>query len=147
MHIHPDHPGQPDPTPFIGRLSADNPMFREADTVEIDEVHYMPISEPITELNMYRAGELDITFAVPGSHIEALRETHDEDLRIAPFLALYYLAFDLSEAPFDDLALRRAFSARLIGNQRKPAISKTTTTSRARARPIAPRPAPGPIYA
>jgi len=87
-----------------------NPAFREADTVAIDEVHYLPISEPTTELNMYRAGELDITFAVPGSHVDQLRETHAADLKIAPFLALYYLAYDLSEAPFDNLALRQALS-------------------------------------
>jgi oligopeptide transport system substrate-binding protein len=87
-----------------------NPLFREADTVAIDEVHYLPISEPITEVNMYRAGELEITFAVPGSHVDKLRKTHAADLRIAPFLALYYLAFDLGEAPFDDPLLRRALS-------------------------------------
>ena len=87
-----------------------NPTFREAAEVAIDEVHYLPVSEPMTELNMYRAGELDITFAVPGSHVETLRQTHAAELRIAPFLALYYLAFDLSEPPFDDLSLRKALS-------------------------------------
>jgi oligopeptide transport system substrate-binding protein len=106
-----------------------NPLFREADTVAIDEVHYLPISEPVTELNLYRAGELDITFAVPGSHVSALRQSHAADLRIAPFLALYYLAFDLSEAPFDDPLLRRALSmaidrdalVRLTGRGEQPA--------------------------
>ena len=107
-----------------------NPAFREADTVAIDEVHYLPISEPMTELNMYRAGELDITFAVPGSHIPALKQTHAAELRIAPFLALYYLAFDLSEAPFDNPALRRALSmaidrdalVRITGRGEQPAF-------------------------
>lgn len=113
-----------DPDRFIGNgpfLLADwqpgsrirlrkNPSFREASSVAIDEVHYLPISEPMTELNMYRAGELDITFAVPGTHVGALQRTHAADLKIAPFLALYYLAFDLSEAPLDDASLRNALS-------------------------------------
>jgi oligopeptide transport system substrate-binding protein len=64
----------------------------------------------MTELNMYRAGQLDITFTVPGSHVRQLRESHAEELRIAPFLALYYLAFDLSEAPFDNASVRQALS-------------------------------------
>jgi oligopeptide transport system substrate-binding protein len=87
-----------------------NPEFREASDVAIDEVIYYSISEPITEVNMYRAGELDITFGVPGSHLARLRETHASELRIAPYLAVYYLAFDLSEAPFDNRALRQALS-------------------------------------
>ena len=87
-----------------------NPLFREAGQVAVDEVRYYPVTEPMTELNMYRAGELDITFAVPGSHVEQLRETHGDELRISPYLALYYLAFDLSEAPFDDATLRQALS-------------------------------------
>ena len=87
-----------------------NPLFREADQVAVDEVRYYPVTEPMTELNMYRAGELDITFAVPGSHVQQLRETHADDLRISPYLALYYLAFDLSEAPFDNATLRQALS-------------------------------------
>jgi oligopeptide transport system substrate-binding protein len=87
-----------------------NPQFREADEVAIDEVIYHSIAEPMTELNMYRAGELDITFAVPGSHVKQLRESHAGELRIAPYLALYYLAFDLTEAPFDNAFLRKALS-------------------------------------
>jgi len=87
-----------------------NPAFREADTVAIDEVKYFAITAPVTELNMYRAGELDITFTVPGSHVNGLRETHAAELQIVPNLGLYYLAFDLSEAPFDNAALRKALS-------------------------------------
>lgn len=87
-----------------------NPGYREAELVAIDEVRYYPITEPLTELNMYRAGELDITFAVPGSHVEQLRETHAGELRITPYLATYFLAFDLTEAPLDNVALRQALS-------------------------------------
>jgi oligopeptide transport system substrate-binding protein len=87
-----------------------NPAFREAERVAVDEVRYYPITEPVTELNMYRAGELDITFTVPGSHVRQLRESRASELRIAPFLALYYLAFDVSEAPFDKASVRQALS-------------------------------------
>lgn len=106
-----------------------NPSFRDAETVAVDEVRYFTVTEPITELNMYRAGELDITFAVPGSHLQQLRESHPGELKVSPYLALYYLAFDLSEAPFDDTALRQALSmaidrealVRVIGRGERPA--------------------------
>ena len=87
-----------------------NPLFREADQVAIDGVQFFAISEPVRELTMFRANELDITSTVPGSHVKSLRETHASELQIAPSLALYYLAFDLSEAPFDNATLRKALS-------------------------------------
>jgi len=87
-----------------------NPTFREADQVAIDGVQFYAITAPVTELTMFQAEELDITSTVPGSHLTSLRETHAAELQIAPSLALYYLAFDLSEAPFDNATLRKALS-------------------------------------
>jgi len=87
-----------------------NLRYRNADNVAIDIVEFLPIVDPGAELNMYRAGELDITNTVPPAAISGLREAAGDALRIAPSLALYYLAFDLSEPPFDDLRLRQALS-------------------------------------
>jgi oligopeptide transport system substrate-binding protein len=106
-----------------------NAMFRKAEAVAIDEVHYYPVSDPVREVTMFRAGELDVTFGVPGAQVSQLREEHADELRIAPYLALYYLAFDLSEAPFDNPALRQALSmaidrealVRVLGRGEQPA--------------------------
>ena len=113
-----------DPQPFVGngpfllddwtpghriRLQK-NPLFHDADSVHIDTVEYYAIQDLLSELNMYRAGELDITASVPGANVEELRVSRESELQIAPSLAIYYLAFDLSEAPFDDVALRQALS-------------------------------------
>ena len=87
-----------------------NPRYRNAHTVEIDAVEYFPITDPHTEFNMFRAGELDITNTVPNSAVSRLRELHSNELIIAPSLGLYYLAFDLSEPPFDDVRLRQALT-------------------------------------
>lgn len=90
-----------------------NPLFRAADSVPIDVVEYHAIADPVTELNMYRAGELDITFTVPAGQVPRLRASMADELRIAPTLGLYYLAFDLTEPPLDDGELRRALSMAL----------------------------------
>ena len=87
-----------------------NPLFHDSDSVHIDTVEYYAIQDLLSELNMYRAGELDITASVPGANVEELRVSRDSELQISPSLAIYYLAFDLSEAPFDDIALRQALS-------------------------------------
>lgn len=89
---------------------AKNPLFRDANLVRIDEVEYLPIANPTSELNRFRSGELDLTFTVPTEQIPALRRKYSEELRIAPSLAVYYFAFDLSEPPFDKPDLRQALS-------------------------------------
>ncbi len=87
-----------------------NPKYRNASSVQIDAVEYLPITDQNSELNMYRVGELDITFTVPQGSIAELRDSQADALYVAPSLGLYYLAFDLSEPPFDDVRLRQALT-------------------------------------
>ena len=75
-----------------------------------DSVEFVAIVDEVAEFNMYRAGELDITATIPPTHIDQAREQHRGEVRIAPSLALYYLAFDLTEPPLSDAALRQALS-------------------------------------
>ncbi len=87
-----------------------NPKYRNASAVQIDAVEYLPINDQNSELNMYRVGELHITFTVPQGPIAELRNAQADALYVAPSLGLYYLAFDLSEPPFDDVHLRQALT-------------------------------------
>ena len=87
-----------------------NAEFHDSERVAIDFVEYYAVQDLLSELNMYRAGQLDITASVPGSHVNILRESHGGELQIAPSLALYYVAFDLSESPLDNAELRQALT-------------------------------------
>lgn len=87
-----------------------NPAYWQAEQVAIEEIVYLPIVDPRTEFNMYRAGELDISHTVSLESMGLIRDSAPGDLRIAPFLALYYLAYDVTEPPFDDTRLRQALS-------------------------------------
>lgn len=87
-----------------------NPHYWAAASVEIDEVVYLPVVNPVAEYDMYRAGEIDITNTIPSESIRTARENFGNQVRIAPSLALYYLAFDLSDAPLDSLTLRQALT-------------------------------------
>lgn len=107
-----------------------NPTFHDAANVAIEFIEYLPIDNPMTEFNMFRAGELDITAVVPTAQIASLRESRAQELHIAPALALYYIAFDLTEPPFDNTALRQALSmatdrralVKLLGRGEQPAF-------------------------
>ncbi|MBF8292588.1 MAG: hypothetical protein HW392_1415 [Steroidobacteraceae bacterium] len=87
-----------------------NGKFHAARTVAIQFVHYLPLTDPAAEFNLYRAGDLDITATIPPAAFTKIRKERPNEMRVAPGLALYYLAFDLSEPPLDNPALRRALS-------------------------------------
>lgn len=87
-----------------------NDQFRDTGSVAIDVVEYLSVVDLFAELNLYRADDLHITNSVPGEQFERLVREYPGELRVAPTLATYYLAFDLSEPPFDDPKLRKALS-------------------------------------
>ncbi|MDH3275313.1 MAG: peptide ABC transporter substrate-binding protein [Gammaproteobacteria bacterium] len=87
-----------------------SPTYWDASSVAVDEIVYLPIVDPRTELNLYRTGEVDITNTIPSEHVRSLRENLPDQVRIAPSLALYYLAFDLTEPPLDNALLRQALT-------------------------------------
>ena len=63
-------------------------------------------------MNMYETGEIDVT-GVSRFYIEkATDETGPfyADLRVVPELSFFYIGFNTTEPPFDDVNIRRAFS-------------------------------------
>ncbi|MGB5337068.1 MAG: peptide ABC transporter substrate-binding protein [Woeseiaceae bacterium] len=103
--------------------------YWDAATVAVQQIVYLPIVNAMTELNMYRAGEIDITHSIPAEHLDTLRAANPSQVRVSPYLALYYLAFDVTEPPLDDARLRKALNmaidrealVSLIGRGEQPA--------------------------
>jgi len=58
--------------------------YWDAASVAAEEIVYLPITDPVAELNMYRAGELDITHTIPPSHVQILENDLPDHVRIAP---------------------------------------------------------------
>ncbi len=91
-------------------LSRNEQYWNNAATA-IDEVQHHVLTQGVTELNRYRAGELHITSTVPPDTFAQVREEYGEQLRVAPYLGIYYYGFNLSKPPFKDNAgLREALS-------------------------------------
>jgi ABC-type oligopeptide transport system substrate-binding subunit len=63
-----------------------------------------------SELQRFRAGELDITEQVPAAQVAAMAPALRDQLRIADYLGVYYYGFNLSQPPFDNRDLRRALN-------------------------------------
>jgi oligopeptide transport system substrate-binding protein len=76
-----------------------------------DAVKYLITADENAELTLYRAGELDVTDAIPRAQYGWIRAHLGRQLHIAPELGVYFYGFDLQRAPFKgDVKLRRALA-------------------------------------
>jgi ABC-type oligopeptide transport system substrate-binding subunit len=92
------------------KLSRNEQYWNNAATA-IDTVNHHVLTQEMTELSRYRAGEIQITGAIPPDSFEQLREERPEEMHIAPYLGVYYYGFNLSKPPFkDNRPLREALS-------------------------------------
>jgi oligopeptide transport system substrate-binding protein len=85
-----------------------NPRFYGATEVAIGTVNYLPSSDADAALRRFRAGELDLQTPAPMSQAAWLRANMPGVLHVTPSLALYYLAFNLSDPALKDAGVRRA---------------------------------------
>ena len=87
-----------------------NPFYWDASSVYFETVRYLPIIDEMAEFNMYRAGEIDLTHNIPDAMVQRELATNSSEVRIAPSLAFYYYAFDVTEPPFDNPKVRQSLS-------------------------------------
>lgn len=91
-----------------------NPHYRDADSVSIDTVYYIPTENQNTELKRFRAGELDITYDVPADQVKNVQKDFAEEFRNTPYIGTYYYALNLQDEVFkDNPKLRRALTLAL----------------------------------
>lgn len=88
-----------------------NPLYRQANEVQIDTVFFIPTEDKNTELKRFRAGELDITDDIPADQTNWIKENLASALHNSPFISTYYYAFNLTDGAFkDNPKLRRALA-------------------------------------
>ena len=90
---------------------ARNPDYWRNAATRLPGVRYVIATDENAELEMYRAGELDIMDAVPRAEMGWIRAHLAGQLHIAPELGTYYYGFNLRRAPFKGQpGLRRALA-------------------------------------
>lgn len=92
------------------RLTRNEQYWNNAATA-IDAVNYHILTQEMTELNRFRAGEIDITGSIPPDSFAQIRAQYGEQMHIAPYLGVYYYGYNLSKPPFaGNRHLRQALS-------------------------------------
>lgn len=88
-----------------------NPHYWDDENTRIDRVIFYPIEDQSTEMNRYRAGELDWTYELPNRQFRWIRENLSDELVVSPWIGSYYFGFNLDRPPFqDNPELREALS-------------------------------------
>ncbi len=96
------------PNEFI-RLKK-NELYRDADTVLVDQLTYYPTENQTTAFQRFRAGEFHMMSGYPPNKIDWIRENIPQALHISPRMATSFIYFNTEETPFNDARVRRALS-------------------------------------
>jgi oligopeptide transport system substrate-binding protein len=84
-----------------------NSRYRTADRVQLDGIRFQVYDNGDTEERAFRAGQVDVTMAVPFSKLGSYARP---PLHTLPLAETRYLAFNLRRPPLDDARVRRALT-------------------------------------
>ena len=113
-----------------------NPRYWDNAHTVINKVTYLPITSEASDVNRYKAGEIDIVYTVPVNQFAQLKKTLGSQLDVSPQLATYYYEFNTARPPFNDARVRKALNmaldkdiiaGKVLGQGQRPAwlISQT----------------------
>jgi oligopeptide transport system substrate-binding protein len=87
-----------------------NPQYWDDAHTRLHRVEFYPFEKgDIEELN-YQSHQLHATYLLPMAKVDAYRKHTPSDLRIDPVLSTFYLFFNTTQKPFDNVKLRLALS-------------------------------------
>ena len=110
-----------------------NPRYWDATNTLAGIVDFLPIASPSTALNLYEQGRADIVWdknLVPSELLDVLLRR--PDFHSFDFLGTYYIRFNVTRKPFNDVRVRRALGMAIDRERIVKKITKggeATTTS------------------
>lgn len=87
-----------------------SPTYWDAGHQGLNGVVFYPNENIATDESNFRAGQLHLTYDVLPDRIGHYRRTAPEMLRVDPLLETYFLRFNLTRPPLDDVRVRRALA-------------------------------------
>ncbi len=87
-----------------------SPTYWDAESVRLNEIHYLPIESETTEERNFRAGKLHVTYTLPLTKIPVYKKENPELLRIDDYLATYFYRINVTRPPLNDVRVRQALT-------------------------------------
>ncbi|MDQ3667226.1 MAG: peptide ABC transporter substrate-binding protein [Acidobacteriota bacterium] len=87
-----------------------NPMYWDAASVRLDEIHFYTSTDHPTTMNLYKVGSADavVNHSVPNAWLDVVRPK--KDYMDAAEAAITYILINVTQPPMNDLRVRRAFN-------------------------------------
>jgi len=90
-----------------------NEEYYGAEFATIDKVIYYPVEKEEQGFLRYRAGEIDVLRGFPLARLDYIRKNLSDDMLIHPYMQATFILFNLEEAPYNDVNVRKALSIAL----------------------------------
>lgn len=87
-----------------------NPNYWDAAHVRLNGIRFFSNESLQGQELAFRAGQLHVTWSLPISKVPAYRERNPNALRVEPSFETYFVRFNVTKPPFNDVRVRRAFS-------------------------------------
>jgi oligopeptide transport system substrate-binding protein len=87
-----------------------DPLYWDAATVKLEEIHFYALEEQTTMQNLYKAGRVDATYnhTVPVGWLDQIRRL--KDYMDAPEVAIEYYLCNTKRPPMNDVRVRKALN-------------------------------------
>jgi oligopeptide transport system substrate-binding protein len=96
--------------PYSRLVVERDPMFWDAATVKLDEIHFYPMADNPSIMNLYKVGEIDavLNHTVPNAWLDVVRKK--KDYMDAKEAVIDYLQINVTQPPMNDRRVRKAFN-------------------------------------
>jgi oligopeptide transport system substrate-binding protein len=87
-----------------------DPMYWDAATVKLDEIHFYPMADNPTIMNQYKVGEVDavLNHTVPNAWLDVVRTK--KDYMDGAEAAIEFIIMNTTKPPLNDVRVRKAFN-------------------------------------
>jgi oligopeptide transport system substrate-binding protein len=87
-----------------------DPMYWDAATVKLDEIHFFPMSDNPSIMNQYKVGEVDavLNHSVPNAWLHVVRTK--ADYMDGAEAAIEFIIMNTTKPPLNDVRVRKAFN-------------------------------------
>lgn len=112
-----------------------NPQYFDDANTKINQITFLTVNSAVTDMNRFKAGEIDVTYNdIPTEQFASLKTEMADQMKVSPYLCTYYYEYNHTKAPFNNEKVRKAlslafdrdlFAEKIIGRGETPAYMFT----------------------